>query len=200
MTLKVIGTGFGRTGTDSMRTALNVLGFGPCHHMLEVGPNPAQKARWRAFVGGADVSWEDLFEGYASCVDWPSAHYWRELLVAYPDAKAILTWRSPESWWDSFSTTVLRVVAASEDRDSLGVALVAERAFGGRPHDRDHAIGVYQRHVAAVIETVPPERLLVHRLGDGWPPLCAHLGVPVPDQPYPNRNSAEAFASAHLKD
>ena len=95
MVLRVIGTGFGRTGTDSMREALNILGFGPCHHMFEVNNDPEQKRLWRALAKGATPDWERLFAGYASCVDFPSAFYWRELLEAYPDAKAILTWRRP---------------------------------------------------------------------------------------------------------
>ncbi len=107
MTLKVIGTGFGRTGTDSMREALDMLGFGPCHHMFEVNTNEEQKRLWRAFVQGAPTGWDQLFEGYASCMDWPSAHYWPELVRAYPQARVILTHRSPESWWASFEKTIV---------------------------------------------------------------------------------------------
>lgn len=195
MALEVIGTGFGRTGTDSMREALTILGFGPCHHMFEVIANDAQKQRWRALVQGAAPDWDYLFEGYRSCVDWPSAHYWRELMTAYPHAKMILTWRSPESWWRSVERTLLEVFRNSTDPQSLGLALIASKVFGGRPDDREHAIAVYEANVRAVIDTVPPERLLVHRLGDGWEPLCRHLGVAVPDRPYPARNNAEEFRS-----
>ena len=190
MALRVIGTGFGRTGTDSMREALNALGFGPCHHMFAVNANETQKQRWRAFVKGAALDWEMLFEGYASCVDWPSAYYWRELIEAYPEARVILTYRSPESWWESFESTILAFASPrNADPCSVGVALVGNQVFGGRPHDQAHAIGTYEAHVQAVLATVPAERLLVHELGDGWEPLCRHLGVPVPDQPYPSRNS-----------
>jgi hypothetical protein len=194
MTLRVIGTGFGRTGTDSMREALTILGFGPCHHMSEVTAHPEQKALWRAFVQGAAPDWDRLFAGYGSCVDWPSAHYWRDLIRHYPDARVILTGRSPESWWASFEKTILEAIRTSEDRESLGVALIGQRVFGGRIDDRAHAIALYEANVAAVRATVPPDRLLVHSLGDGWAPLCAHLGVPVPDVPYPSRNSRQAFA------
>ncbi|MDE3080645.1 MAG: sulfotransferase family protein [Paracoccaceae bacterium] len=192
MTLKVIGTGFGRTGTDSMREALTMLGFGPCHHMFEVIAHDEQKARWRALLGGEAPVWSDLFEGYAACVDWPSAAYWRELIEAYPEAKAILTWRTPESWWNSFSTTILPRVLPEGEGPTVG-RMVVMKVFDGRPDDRDHAIATYRAHVEAVLTEVPPARLLVHRLGDGWGPLCAHLGVPVPDAPYPRSNSKEAF-------
>ena len=136
MTLKVVGAGFARTGTDSMREALEILGFGPCHHMREVMIHPEQKRRWRAFVTGADFGWDELFEGYAACIDFPSAHYWRALAAAYPEAPVVMTWRDPQAWWPSL------------------------------------------------------ERLLVHRSADGWAPLCAHLGVPVPDRPYPHLNTS----------
>lgn len=193
--LRVIGTGFGRTGTDSMREALNRLGAGPCHHMAEVLNDPEQKRLWRALARGAAPDWPRLFAGFGSCVDWPSAAYWREIIAAYPEARVLLTWRSAESWWASFERTILDVIRSSEDPDSLGVALIAEQVFGGRPDDRAHAIATYEAHVAEVMATVPPGRLLVHRIGDGWAPLCTHLGVAVPSEPYPHRNRTTEFHS-----
>ena len=193
MSLLVIGTGFGRTGTDSMREALTILGFGPTHHMFEVIANPEQKALWRALAAGAKPDWERLFAGYHSCVDWPSAYYWRDLIAVYPEARVILTARSAEGWWGSFEKTILPVLVGSTDEASLGLALVAKKVFGGRPNDRANAIATYEAHVAAVKSEVSPSRLLVHNLGDGWAPLCAHLAVSVPDQPYPSRNSGKEF-------
>ncbi|HXJ23474.1 MAG TPA: sulfotransferase [Polyangia bacterium] len=198
MPLKVIGTGFGRTGTDSMREALNVLGFGPCHHMLEVNASDEQKRLWRALVQGENAGWEALFGGYQSCVDWPSAHYWPQLIQAYPDAKVVLTYRPPESWWESFEKTIVQGIAKSTDMASLGITLVRDQVFGGRPGDRGHAIAKYEANVAAVKATIPPSRLLVHNLGDGWEPLCKHLGVPVPAAPYPTRNTTSDFKRAIL--
>lgn len=199
MTLEVIGAGFGRTGTDSMREALNLLGVGPCHHMMEVMAHDEQKRLWRAFVKGEPIGWDRLLAGYASCVDWPTAHYWRELSQAYPKAKVVLTYRSAESWWESFSKTLVPVMQSSTEPDSLGSALVRDRVFGGRPHEREHAIAVYEAHVAAVKAEIPPDRLLVHTVGDGWAPLCALLGRAVPAQPYPSRNSADDFRDAAEK-
>src|SRR5262245_29447552 len=102
MTIEVIGEGFGRTGTDLLREALNLLGLGPCHHMREVNAHEEQKRSWRALAQGAAPDWPRLLAGYRSCVDWPSAHYWRELMAFYPQAKLVLTYRTPESWWRSF--------------------------------------------------------------------------------------------------
>jgi hypothetical protein len=200
MTLDVIGAGFGRTGTDSMREALNILGLGPCHHMFEVNAHPEQKRMWRALVQGAAPDWEQLFAGYRSCIDWPSAYYWCELSDRYPKAKVILTYRSPESWWTSFEQTIVRGIQQSVEPESLGIALIRDKVFGGRPDDRAHAIAMYEQNVDAVKAALPRERLLVHNLGDGWEPLCAHLGVPVPPEPYPSRNAAAEFQKAILRD
>jgi len=196
MTLEIIGAGFGRTGTDSMREALNILGFGPCHHMFEVTQNPLMKTRWRTFMDNDVPDWDALFEGYRSCVDWPAAHYWRELAAAYPEARVILTWRDPESWWASYEATILRFLQTTTDPAQVGVRLFA-KAYGDRVSDRAFMIGHYEANVADVMASVPAERLLVHRLGDGWEPLCAHLGVPVPAEPYPRRNTTEDMQKRH---
>src|SRR5262245_38813123 len=120
MTLRLIGTGFGRTGTDSMREALDMLGFGPCHHMRDVNANETQKRLWRARARGEAVAWDELFDGYQSCLDWPSAYYWRELIHVYPHARVVLTYRTPESWWTSFEQTILHAMSDSVDQASLG--------------------------------------------------------------------------------
>jgi hypothetical protein len=181
-----------------MREALALLGFGPCHHMREVNTNPEQKRLWRALVQGAAPDWEQLFAGYRACMDWPSAYYWQELVHVYPNAKVILTYRSPESWWKSFEQTILVGIKQSDDPESLGLALIRDKVFGGRHDDCAHAIALYEANVNAVKALVPPERLLVHNLGDGWKPLCAHLGVPVPEVPYPSSNSASDFQKSFL--
>lgn len=199
MALSVIGAGFGRTGTDSMREALNFLGFGPCHHMHEVINDPEQLRLWRALGQGAVPDWDRLFAGYRAAVDWPSAYYWRELATIYPEAKILLTTRSPESWLASMEKTIFPVLRESSDPASIGVKVVAEGTFGGRLDDPDHVVAVYQRHIAEVQETIPADRLLTYQLGDGWDPLCQFLGVPVPEVPFPRKNSANEFNST-LKD
>lgn len=193
MKIKVIGAGFGRTGTDSLREALNILGLGPCHHMMEVMAHPEQLRLWRGLAKGATPDWSQLLDGYRACVDWPSAFYWKELMAAYPEALVVLTYRSPESWWTSFEKTILPRILHAEDKESVGYALINKQVFDGRPQDREHAIEVYEANVNLVKATVPSDRLLVFNLGDGWEPLCAKLGVPVPTQAYPNRNSATEF-------
>lgn len=195
MALAVIGAGFGRTGTDSMRNALNLLGFGPCHHMRELTKDPEQKRLWRALAHGATPDWDRLFSGYGAAVDWPSAYYWRELVTAYPEAKVLLTTRSPESWLASMEKTIFRVFRETPDPESVGETLIAEGTFEGRYDDPDHVMAVYRRHLVEVQDTILPERLLVFELGDGWGPLCDFLGVAVPDVPFPRTNSTAEFNS-----
>jgi hypothetical protein len=195
MSLEVIGTGFGRTGTDSMRRALEVLGFGPCHHISVLLRDPEQKRQWRAVAAGTPPDWNRLLDGYQACVDWPSAAYWPQLVEAFPEAKVILTWRSAESWWASFEKTILPIILADTETEESapGSQLLSLRVFGGRADDRTHCMAVYEANVAAVRARVPPERLLVHALGDGWEPLCTHLGVAVPEVPYPHGNTTADF-------
>jgi hypothetical protein len=193
MTLKVIGTGFGRTGTDSMREALEILGFGPCHHMFEVD-TPEKVLDWRRAILGAPRDWDVLLGGYAACVDWPSAFFWPELVEAFPDAKVLLTYRSAESWWASYEKTILQHIRHTDpDDDSRLGFVMANQIFDGRIDDRATCIAAYEANVACVMARVPAERLLVYTLGQGWDPLCAFLGAPVPEVPYPNRNATDDF-------
>ncbi len=210
MALEVIGAGFGRTGTDSMKDALEALGLGPCHHMKEVLASPDQLALWRAVARGDRPDWDrpdwdgpdldTMFSGFRSAVDWPSAFYWREIAAHYPDAKILLTVRDADGWYASFSNTILKVVMSSSDPDSLGRALIVNKVFGGRPDDRSHAIAAYERNTVEVQAAFGPDRLLTYRLGDGWEPLCRFLGRPVPAEPFPHRNTAadfQAFMASH---
>ncbi len=193
MGLSVIGAGFGRTGTESMKLALETLGLGPCHHMKEVLADPSQMALWRAAARGEGVDWDAAFAGYRSAVDWPAAYFWRQLSATYPDAKILLTVRSAESWYESMSKTILKVLESSTDPDSLGLRMIGEGVFGGRLGDRAHAIAVYERNNAEVQAAFPRQRLLTHNLGDGWQPLCRFLDKPIPEVPFPRTNSAEEF-------
>ncbi len=193
MGLSVIGAGFGRTGTESMKLALETLGLGPCHHMKEVMGNPRQTALWRSAARGEVVDWDAAFAGYRSAVDWPAAYFWRQLSAHYPDAKVLLTVRSAESWYESMSNTILQVLESSTDPDSVGLRMIGQGVFGGRLGDRAHAIAVYERNNAEVQAAFPRQRLLTYHLGDGWQPLCRFLDKPIPDVPFPRTNSTEEF-------
>ncbi|BCH18465.1 sulfotransferase family protein [Mesorhizobium sp. L-2-11] len=194
MALDVIGAGMGRTGTYSLKLALEHLGFGPCHHMADVNANPEQKVLWRAAGQGQLPNWDVAYAGYRSAVDWPTAHFWREVSGHYPDAKVVLTVRDAEAWYNSVAQTIgLTMDAGSNDPQSFGVAVVGNGVFGGRFNDRDHAIAVYEAHNAAVRATLPSERLLTYQVSEGWESLCAFLGVQLPTEPFPRTNSTAEF-------
>ena len=198
MSLQVIGSGFGRTGTMSLKLALEQLGFGPCYHMVEVFKNP-QAAGWWADAADGQPDWAKIFAGYNSTVDWPNATFYAELAQAYPDAKVVHTERDPEAWFRSTQATIFRDDTAGADSGPFAgmFAKVIRRLFDDNMHDHDHVIDVYQRHNAQVRATIPAERLLVYEVAQGWEPLCAFLGVPVPDSPMPKVNSTEEFVGRH---
>jgi len=199
MALSVIGAGFGRTGTESMKRALEQLGLGPCHHMYEVIGDPRQKAIWRSIASGNAHDWDEVFTDFHSAVDWPSAFFWRELAEHFPRAKILLTVRSAESWYASMEKTIFKSLAESSDRESVGIKLIAERVFGGRLDDRGHAISIYEKNIADVQVAFAPDRLLTYHLGEGWDRLCPFLGVPIPDAPFPRTNSTAEFNAASAK-
>jgi Sulfotransferase domain len=198
MTLSIIGAGFGRTGTLSLKGALEELGFGPCYHMIEVVKNPHFAGYWEAIGDGAPADWEMIFNGYKSTVDWPSCAYYAEQAAFYPQAKVILTVREPNAWFDSATNTIFsripRRLKEGDNRGRMVHELVYKKTFGGNLDDRAHAIAVYERHNAEVIRTIPADRLLVYDLAEGWGPLCKFLGVPVPAAPMPKVNTTEDFA------
>jgi hypothetical protein len=211
VTLEVIGAGFGRTGTMSLKVALEELGFGPCYHMTEVLDNPEHVEQWEAAPEG-HVNWEELFRGYRAAVDWPATAYYEELMESYPDAKVILTVRDPERWYESARSTIYGVRSvASSPILSLAALLVSriremkrvgrmasdllwEDVFDGRFENRRYAIEVFSRWNEEVKKRVPAERLLVYEVKDGWEPLCDFLGVAVPTgEPFPHLNDAQTF-------
>lgn len=206
--LDVIGAGFGRTGTASLKAALEHLGFGPCYHMFEVIARPERMSSWSAALDGQQVDWENVFSGYQSTVDWPSTAFWRELTEAYPQAKVILTERDPEKWYDSTYNTLYQIAlqmsgdGSAVPEDERGFAerifptidrMIWQGTFDGRFADREYAIDVFQRHNAQVKEAVPAERLLVYQLSEGWEPLCNFLGVDVPDEDFPRVNDSASL-------
>lgn len=194
MALKVVGAGLGRTGTLSMKRALEQLGFGPCHHMIEVFMHPESVPLW-IDAGDGRPDWDAIFRDYASMVDYPGARYWRQLAEHYPEAKVLLTLRDPDAWFESTQATIFApnspAVNAPPEMKRFFASIIGE--FGERLHDRAFMTDHFRRHNALVQATIPKERLLVYEVGEGWTRLCAFLGVPVPDTPFPSENSREEF-------
>jgi Sulfotransferase domain len=201
----VIGAGFGRTGTLSVKVALEALGFGPCYHMVEVFEHPEHIPAWQAAAEGAPVDWGTVFAGYRATVDWPGCTFYESLLREYPRARVLLTVRDPERWYESAAATIYQAnraaVRAGEEAPAHVPAagrmidtLIWRRTFGGRFEDKAQAIACFERHNREVQERVPAERLLVYDVAEGWAPLCRFLGVPVPEgRPFPHLNDRAAF-------
>jgi hypothetical protein len=197
MALKVIGSGLGRTGTLSTKLALEQLGFGPTHHMVEVFMNPQTVPLW-VDAGDGKPDWDAIFAGYNSMVDHPGCIHWRSLAAFYPDAKVLHTVREPEKWYESTQATIFGPRPPGGTRPPAMERFMEQLYgwYGGDVHDRRTMLEVFERHTAEVVAEIPKERLLVFDVREGWEPLCAFLGVPVPDTPYPRENSTRQFQAA----
>lgn len=215
MTIRVIGAGIGRTGTASLKLALEQLGFAKCYHMDEVGPNPAHVPLWLDAAAGKPVDWDALFAGYQAAVDLPTYAFYTELMAHYPDAKVILTVREPEAWYKSAAQTIfrlpppplmplLRLLALFSPKLKLLTNLepvarkVGVEYFFKNDLSKANVINVFNQHNETVQRTVPPARLLIYDVKQGWEPLCAFLDVPVPAFPFPHQNTRADFASRRV--
>jgi len=195
MALQVIGAGLGRTGTTSLKTALEQLLGGPCYHMVEVARRPYDPTVWADAYEGTTTDWETFFTGFTATVDWPSAPLWAELATVFPDAVIVLSVRDPDSWWASVSRTIFPAMAAAyfvpdannDDWTRMGRAMMAAFTDGWR--DEATAKAAFSSYNDSVRATAPAGRLVQWQPGDGWGPLCAALGVDVPDRPFPHVNN-----------
>jgi sulfotransferase family protein len=200
MGLRVIGAGVGRTGTTSLKLALEQLLGGQSYHMYEVFKHPAHTPLWRQAIHGEAIDWEAIYGDYVATVDWPGAAFWRPLSQTYPDALVLLSLReSPEVWFKSANETIgqfLQIRRKGRENFNAWQTMANEllrETFSPVPFDPAHAKAAYERHNAEVRATVPAERLLEWQVTDGWAPLCARLGLPVPDAPFPHANTRDEF-------
>jgi len=200
--LQVVGAWLGRTGTNSLKLALEQLLDGPCYHMFELLAHQERLPDWERAVAGGEMDWDELFGGYRATVDWPGCAFWPELRSANPDALVLLSLReSPQAWWESMERTIIPILSGppvpGDPDGGRGQAMIREM-FRTRltPDwaDRDSAIAAYERHADAVRSQVPAAQLVEWRTGEGWEPICAKLGLPVPPTPFPHENSSGDFA------
>ena len=195
MSLKIIGAGFGRTGTMSLKAALDQLGY-PCYHMVECFPKgPEHWKHWEQ-VGSSSPDWDALFEGFIATVDFPACTSYAPLAEHYPGAKVVLTVRDPEKWFNSVQSTIfakewMEFLPGTEAGPYMQATI--NNYFDGRMHDRDHLIRRFNEHVADVKENIEPERLLVFEVADGWEPLCQFLELPAPETDFPHVNETDAI-------
>jgi hypothetical protein len=199
MPLKVIDAGVGRTGTLSLKLAINRLGLGPCHHMEEVLHNrPVHVPLWAAALKG-DPDWQAIYRGYASAMDWPTAGFFRELSEADPTAMFIVTHRSPESWVESFSETIYKALAGRDHAPpemqawlDMCAGVISKTGFPDGL-EADGLMRAFTAHNEAVKAAIPAKQLLVYQVKEGWEPLCAFLDMPVPSDPFPRTNDRAEF-------
>ncbi|MCB0726151.1 MAG: sulfotransferase [Ignavibacteria bacterium] len=212
MSLKIIGSGLGRTGTFSLKLALEILGFGKCYHMTELYQNPSGVKFFNDAEKGENVEWDKLFNGYNSAVDYPVARYYKKISTYYPDAKIIHTIRDPEEWYKSASATIFPA-GNPFSRNILKLAVhlpfsiqamkripvlmynrkLSQLEFGKDLKNKDKVISEFNFHTEDVIRTIPKDKLLVFDVRSGWLPLCEFLDVSVPEVPFPVSNSREEF-------
>ncbi|HSC75999.1 MAG TPA: sulfotransferase [Pseudomonadales bacterium] len=204
MTLNIIGAGFGRTGTLSLKHALEQLGFDRCYHMMEVPGHDGSAEGWLRAASGKSLDWDTFLQGFQATVDWPACAFWLELHQQYPDAKVILTVRNADKWYASALETIwpfshvfprwaLALIKPLRRIQNMIDTVIWQGTFGGRFLEPAHAKQVYRDHIDKVKNTIPPQQLLVYEVAQGWEPLCAFLGVPVPATPFPNVNDAESM-------
>ena len=204
--MKVIGAGFGRTGTMSLKGALEQLGFGPAFHMIDLPRRADLVPGWQAAADGEAVDWVELLDGWESTVDWPACTFWEQISAAFPDAPVLLSVRDPEKWYESCKKSIhASAQAAAKGELKGGSVQVSQEAlkmintliwhgtFEGRFDDKDFAIDLFNRHNEDVKSKVPADKLLVYEITEGWEPLCEFLDVPVPDAPMPHLNDTAAF-------
>ena len=199
--LKILGAGFSRTGTSSLKRALEILELGPCYHMHEVFLNPENPKAWTEAMTNT-ANWQELFRGYQSAVDAPTCHFWQQIHDAFQSSKVILTERDPDEWYESYYSTIFQVLSnpslmASSARATLEMVrkLELDHIFTGRFEDKAHAITIYTQHNQQVKNTLSSENLLVFNVSDGWEPLCTFLDIDIPDVDFPYRNSQAQFQS-----
>ncbi len=197
MALRVVGAGVGRTGTHSLKVALEQLLGGPCYHMVEVFGHAEHVPAWHAAMKDEPVDWDAVFEGYIATVDWPGGGVWESIYAANPDALVLLSTRdSAETWWRSASRTIFVGMGGGGlpgGDDWYAMATAMMERFSPNWQEEDAAKAAYDAHNAHVRETVPADRLIEWQPSDGWGPLCAALEVPVPDEAFPVTNTTADF-------
>lgn len=196
MALQIVGAGVGRTGTHSLKIALEQLLGGTCHHMMEIFGRPDQAAGFTAAIDGEPVDWSALLSDFTAMVDFPGSLFWREIAAANPDAPILLSTRDAKGWYKSASNTIF--LAFDHMPPELAPWMAAVRRglhdrFSDEFDNEDAMIAAYERHNAEVRAEVPADRLIDWTPSDGWGPICAGLNLPVPDEPFPVTNTTKEF-------
>ena len=196
MTLRVVGAGVGRTGTHALKIALEQLCGGTCHHMMEMFERPDQRELFTRAIDGETVDWTEVYDGFTAMVDFPGSMFWREAAAAFPDAPVLLSSRPAEDWYRSASNTIFLAFDNTPPEIHPWMEAVKRglhERFSDDFENEAAMIDAYERHNAEVRAEVPTDRLIDWTPSDGWGPICAGLGVAVPDEPFPLTNTTAEF-------
>ncbi|MDH3710921.1 MAG: hypothetical protein OER04_13590 [Cyclobacteriaceae bacterium] len=219
MSIKIIGAGLPRTGTNTLKQSLEMLGYSKTYHMKELIVNPEMLPQWLALENGEQPNWDELYDGFEATVDFPAYPWYKEHMKRYPDAKVIMTVRPFEGWYKSIESTILTagpqtplekivmmIKLAFNPRlrkviqcVKLAKRMIFQKHLQGKFADKAFAEEIFNKHMEDVKTYVPPEKLLIYDVRDGWGPLCEFLGKPVPEEELPHLNKRENFKSM-LKD
>lgn len=208
--MDLIGAGFSRTGTTSLKAAIEKLGVGPCINMTQLVGNPREADKWRAAQAGEATDWKELLADYSATVAWPGCSFWEPLAATFPQAKVIVTVRNPTGWYESFRDTLLPLWQVGVAGGTSGISsdyrpyfelvrLISQTTFGDKLDDADHCMRVFEQHNQAVIDAIPADRLLVFRVEEGWEPLCEFLGAAVPADDFPRLNDRDSFRRGRVR-
>jgi len=213
MSIKIIGAGFPRTGTTTLKRSLETLGHNRVYHMKELLVNPDRLQYWKTLDETGTTDWDSLYDGYDATVDFPAYPWYKEHMLQYPDAKVVLTVRDFEDWYKSVYSTVYqagpqtpiekikmigKLLTNSRVRNVVSCIKLFKKKFfaqemSGKFLDKEHAKGVWDGHLAAVKAHVPEDKLLIYDVREGWAPICKFLGVEEPSEPLPHLNKKENF-------
>jgi len=205
--MEVIGAGYGRTGTFSLKIALEELGY-PCYHGREMIKNVyTDPQKWvqlyRGNITSAEMNKYLISSGFKATADFPASIFWEGFFKANPNAKVILTIRDPNKWYESLRQTIYKFTKESSiifmfhpmarfvwpaDNEILW-----DGYFENRFQDKEFAINKFNQHINEVKRKVPANQLLVYDVKEGWEPLCKFLNKPVPKKPFPKVNDREAI-------
>ncbi len=199
--MEIIGAGFGRTGTNSLKVALEILGYAPCYHMYEVTENPDHVDFWTHAATGHSVDYRLFFTAYKAAVDWPTSAFVEQIHSTFKSAKVILTTRDPEQWYESAKNTIFMGMAnwnkienpETRARMKMANQIIIEGIFSGNYENKSHCIDVYNNHIDKIKTIIPKKDLLEFNVADGWKPLCTFLEKEVPEKPFPHTNTRASF-------
>ncbi|RRV30161.1 hypothetical protein EGI94_19995 [Stutzerimonas stutzeri] len=175
---KVFGIGFHKTGTKSLASALETLGY-RVH-----GPEWVRDAQACVSLQSLWVYASRVVDSYDAFQDNPWPLLWRELVARFPDARFILTVRDEAQWLDS----AVRYFGS----DATPMRRLIYGADAGSPiGNEDTYLARYHQHNAEVRQALAGSKRFLEfdiASGEGWKPLCQFLEQPIPSLPFPHAN------------